>query len=187
MADLAKRFEVVVLRPLQIIFTITAILFLFKGKWWGLSGCVVGLLYLGIVGSKLHPFQSASDLAKGPLNGPAAHLESELPQPEVKQVLIGHACTRIGILIGVATGVVTWAAFGWRWYFVLLVMWVTIMFSGAILKLAFRTVWFKTYSGRKGSAFNLGGNDDQEGCAKKEFAGFLGDQGESCLLAVQNS
>jgi hypothetical protein len=66
--DPAKHFEIVILRPLQIAFLVSAAVFLLKGMWLWLAGCAVAVLYLGIVGSKLHPFQSASDLSKGALN-----------------------------------------------------------------------------------------------------------------------
>jgi len=140
MNDPAKHFEIVILRPLQIIFLVSAAVFLLKGMWVWLAGCAVAVLYLGIVGSKLHPFQSASDLSKGPLQGPAARIESELIPLEVKPILIGHACTRVGILLGFITGVVSWAALGWRWYFAFLVVWVIMLLTGALLKLAFKTV-----------------------------------------------
>jgi hypothetical protein len=138
MADQAKRFEIVILRPLQILFLVSAVVFLFNGMWLWFAGCVLGLIYLGIVGSKLHPLQSASDIAKGPLEGPSAFIESESLPPEVKQALVGHACTRVGILVALTIGMILWAALGWRWYFALLLVWVTILFTGALLKLAFR-------------------------------------------------
>lgn len=140
MSDQAKRFEISVLRPLQILFLVSAVVFLFKGMWWWLAGCAADMFYLGIVGSKLHPLQTASDLSKGPMEGPAAQIESELLSPEVKQILVGHSCTRVGILLGVTAGVVSWAALGWRWYFSLLVAWFTMVLTGAILKLALKTV-----------------------------------------------
>ena len=140
MTDQAKRFEIAILRPLQIVFLISAVVFLFKGMWWWLVGCVVSLFYLGIVGSKLHPLQSASDLAQGPIQGTNARIEPELRPPAVRQMLVGHACTRVGILIGFAVGVVSWAALGWRWYFALLFGLLGILLSGALLKLTFKTV-----------------------------------------------
>jgi hypothetical protein len=140
MADQARRFEIVILRPLQIVFLVSAVVFLFKGMWWWLAGCAVGVFYLGIVGSKLHPFQSASDLARWPLEGPAARIESELLPPEEMQMLVGHACTRIGILVGFIAGVASWAVLGWHWYFALLVVGATMVLVGALLKLAFKTI-----------------------------------------------
>jgi hypothetical protein len=140
MADISKRFEILILRPLDILFLVSAVFFLVKGMWWWFAGCVVGIIYLGIVGSKLHPFQSASDLAQGPIEGPAARIESELLPQKVKQMLVGHACTRVGILVGVTVGVISLAAFGWRWYFALLIGWIIMLISGALLKLAFKTI-----------------------------------------------
>lgn len=140
MADIAKRFEILILRPLHILFLVSAVFFLVKGMWWWLAGCAVGIIYLGIVGSKLHPFQSASDLAQGPIEGPTARIESELLPQEVKQMLVGHACTRVGILVGVTVGVISLAAFGWRWYFALLIGWIIMLISGVLLKLALKTI-----------------------------------------------
>lgn len=143
MTSQAKRFEIVILRPLQIVFLISAVAFLFQCMWWWLGGCFLGLLYLGIVGSKLHPLQSATDLAKGPLDGPAAQIESELIPAEPKKMLVGHACTRVGILLGVTTGVVVSLAVGWSWYLALPIALVTMLSTGALLKMAFRTVSYE--------------------------------------------
>ena len=139
MADKIRRFEVFILRPLQIAFLVSAVVLLLKTLWLGLVGCVLCSFYLGIIGSKLHPLQSASELAKGPLEGRAARIESELLPAGVKQMLVSHACTRVGILIGLSTAIILWSAFGWRWYFALLVAFVSMILVGAILKVAFRT------------------------------------------------
>lgn len=139
MTDEVKRFEIVVLRPLQVLFVVAALTVLFKGMWLLLTACIFGLFYLGIIGAKLHPSQSARDLAQGPLEGPAAAIESALVRPEVKRVLVGHACTRVGILIGLGIGAVLWATLDCRWYFVLLVVLPSMLLAGALLKVAFRT------------------------------------------------
>jgi len=138
MVDPTKRFEIVILRPLQVLFVATAVVFLSRGAWLRLVACGAGAFYLGVVGSKLHPLQSASDLAQGPLEGTAAVAESESLPYELKQTLLGHACTRVGIRAGVTIGVVLWARLGWRWYFVLPAAYVTMMLCGASLKLAFK-------------------------------------------------
>jgi hypothetical protein len=140
MHDQAKRFEIMILRPLQIIFIVSAVVCLFKGIWWWMAGCILGLLYLGIVGSKLHPLQSASDLAKGPTEGPVAQNESEILPPIFMQMLLGHACTRVGILLGILAGVVSWSNLGWRWYFAILFALFAMIFSGVLLKLMFKTI-----------------------------------------------
>ncbi|OIQ80870.1 hypothetical protein GALL_373670 [mine drainage metagenome] len=54
-------------------------------------------------------------------------------------MLVGHACTRTGILLGVSGGVVSWAAFGLSWYFALVVAWFIMFLTGALLKLSFKT------------------------------------------------
>jgi hypothetical protein len=138
--DQAKRFEIAILRPLQIVLVVSAVVVVFKGMWWWLAGCGVGALYLGIVGSKLHPLQPASDLAQAPFEGPAARIESEVFPTRVRQVLVGHACTRVGILVGIAGGAVSWAGLGLAWYWAIVVAWFTMILIGASLKLAFKTV-----------------------------------------------
>lgn len=143
MTNQIRRFEVLILRPLQLALLLSAVLTIFRGRWLWLGGCVLGLFYLGIVGSKLHPLQSASELAEGPLEGRAAHIERESLPSGTKQMLVGHACTRIGILVGCATGLVLWAAFAWRWYFAGLIALVAMMFAGAVLKVVFRTTTFE--------------------------------------------
>ena len=140
MAVQTKRFEIVVLRPLQIVFLVSAVLFLIKGMWLWLAGCSVGVFYLGIVGSKLHPLQSAADLTQGPIEGSAARIESETLSVEVKQMLVGHACINTGILLGVSGGVISWAAFGLSWYFAIVLIWFIMLLTSALLKLAFTAV-----------------------------------------------
>src|SRR5208282_28820 len=46
-----------------------------------------------------------AELAQGPIEVPAARVESEILPIEAKQMLLGHACTRTGILLGVAGAV----------------------------------------------------------------------------------
>ena len=137
MADQARRFEVLVLRPLQVLFVVCAIAFVVKAMWLWLVGCGVAVFYLGVVGSRLHPLQSASGLMEGPLDGPEADTESRLLPPDAKRMLVGHACTRVAILLGSAIGVVTWAALGWHWYFALLAWWLAMLVAGGLLKFAF--------------------------------------------------
>ena len=139
MADQAKRFEVTILRPLQVVFLVSAVVLLFKGMWWWLAGCAIGAFYLGIVGSKLHPLQSAADLAQGPIEGPAARIESEVLPVEVGRMLVGHACTRIGIFLGLVGGVVSWAGFGLSWYFALAVAWLIMLLTGALFLLCHKS------------------------------------------------
>lgn len=143
MINQIKRFEIIILRPLIIMFLVFAIAFFFKGMWWWLVGCVVSVFYLGIIGSKLHHLQSALDLAQGPIKSPAACTESDLLPLAVKQMLVGHACTKVGILVGFAAGAISWAALGWQWYFALLSAWFAMVLSGALLKLTFRTIEYR--------------------------------------------
>src|SRR5258708_3947848 len=123
MADSVRQFEVVILRPLQLILLGVAVVTGFTRHWFWFGGFVLALLYLGTVGSKLHPLQTASDLASGPLTNPSALRESASLSPGVKIGLVGAACTRIGIFLGITAGFVFWFALGWRWYFALPAAW----------------------------------------------------------------
>src|ERR1043166_2163782 len=100
MMDGITRLEKVILRPLQIVYFLLGLVFLLNGMWWLVVGSLVGVFYVGIIGSKLHPLQAAHDLAKGPSENPAAELEAELLPLGVKRLLVNHACTKVGILIG---------------------------------------------------------------------------------------
>jgi hypothetical protein len=51
---------------LQVVLLLSAAAFLFEGMWWLLGVCILGLFYLGIVAARLHPLQSATELAEGP-------------------------------------------------------------------------------------------------------------------------
>lgn len=140
MVNQVRRFEIGVLRPLYVAFLLSAVVFLFQGMWWWLAGCAAGVFYLGIVGSKLHPLQSATDLAQGTIESHAAQIESEVLPAEVKRMLVGHACTRIGIFLDVVGGVVSWSIFGLSWYLALIVVWLITLTIGATLKFAFKIV-----------------------------------------------
>lgn len=134
-----KRFEVFILRPLWVIFFCFLILFVFKGMWLFVCGAIVSFLYIGVVGSKLHPHQTASDLAKGPLTSEAAVAESKNLSPEMKKTLVDRACTEIGILIGIASGFILWIIVGWHWYFAFIIAITVYPLIGTSLKLIFKT------------------------------------------------
>lgn len=140
MADPVKTFEILILRPLQLGTTAGAIFLLIRGMWLWLGVCLLAVFYLGIIGSKLHPFQSAADLAEGPLDGPAASTESALLRMDEKTWIVGRACTRVGILVGVSAGIVLIVSLEYPWYAALAVGLVTVLIVGASLKVAFKTL-----------------------------------------------
>ena len=128
------------LRPLQLATLVAGVLLAVRIHWPWIVAALAALFYLGVIGSKLHPLQSARELASGPLNGPAAKREAAILDPQQQTVLVGHACTRVGLLVGVAVGAACWFALGWRWWAALLVAWLVILLAGAGLKLAFKVV-----------------------------------------------
>ena len=140
--NIAKKFEISILRPLHIYFITFAIICLLTRSWLYLFGAILGLLYLGIIGSRLHPLQSASDLTKGPTTGPAAIVESQLLSslpPQLTIGLINNACTHVGILIGLTVGAMLWLIAGWHWYYAIIITGLVFYYSGMILKTIFIT------------------------------------------------
>jgi len=137
-ADQVRQFQVTLLRPLYVLLLVSTIVALFNGRWWWLACCVVGAYYLGVIGSKLHPLKSAVELSQGPLEGAAARVESVVLPAEVKQLLVGLVCTRVGIFLGVVGGAASWAYLGIRWYFAIVVAWIIMLLAGALLKVTFR-------------------------------------------------
>jgi hypothetical protein len=140
MTNKARRFELVILRPLQVSFVVLVLICLFQGMWWWLGGCIIAVLCLGLIGASLHPLQSASDLAQGPTRTSVAQKESELLPPEIVNVLVDRACTSIGILLGLTIGALLWGAIGWSWYIAIPLTLVAVVLTGATLKLALKTV-----------------------------------------------
>jgi hypothetical protein len=138
MTDQVRRFELGIVRPLHILFILLAVTFALKSLWWWLAGCIVALFYVGVIGSKLHPLQSASDLAQGPTTGAAAYVEADLMSAAEKHRFVDHACIRVGYVVGIGVGVVLWRIFGWHWYWALLVLCLSVLFIGCLLQAAFK-------------------------------------------------
>jgi hypothetical protein len=137
MTNKARRFELVVLRPVHVGLVVLVLVCLLQGMWWWLGGCIIGLFYLGCVGASLHPLQSGSDLAQGPTEGPAAQIESELLPAEVVGALVGRACTGVGIFFGLTVGALLWGAVGWSWYVAIPLALVATLLTGGTLKVTF--------------------------------------------------
>ena len=135
-----RRFETIILRPLYLLCIVLAVVFLLNAKWVWLAGCAVCLFYLGIIGSKLHPSLSPSELAKGPLTASAARLEAQQLTSQSEQTLLRHACTHVAILIGLFAAVSLWAGLGLHWYFTIPIACVAVLVTGSLLKLAFDAI-----------------------------------------------
>ena len=133
-----RNFDRCVLTPIFWLFNIAAVAFGVTAHWWWLVGAVVGSFYSGIIGAKIHPKQSFSDLSRGSVTGAAADREAASLTDVEQHLLVSHACTHVGILLGVTSGGVLWAA-GLSWYVAAIVGFVCLLFSGAILKVLFRT------------------------------------------------
>ncbi len=113
--DKIKKFEVFILRPIQLTLISSAIAFAINRLWFLLVANIIGLFYLGIIGSKIHPLQSAFDLVKGPLTNPAAKKEARAIPSDLSNILVSHACTRVGILLGFGTGIISFSIYRKSW------------------------------------------------------------------------
>ena len=140
MLNPVQAFERRVLRPLQFLLLTLIIFSGIEQDWWWIGGAIVALFYLGTIGAKLHPRQTASNLAKGPLGGAAAQREAASLSATEKTQLVGHASTRVSLLIGIYGFAATYGPLGLRWYWCAAIAWVTLLLMGSVLKLAFRTV-----------------------------------------------
>jgi len=88
----------------------------------------------------MHPLQSAHDLSQGPLKGQAATREALMLTPEDQLALVRRACTRVGILMGIALFVVLLAVVRWHWYWAALIGCLGCINVGAVLRVVFRAV-----------------------------------------------
>jgi hypothetical protein len=101
---------------------------------------VAVMFFLGVIGSMLHPHQSARELAEGPVTGPAAIAEAAALSDAAKRLLVGRACAYVALLIGGVTALAAIAGLGFRWYSGLGSAWVVMILVGGFLKFAFGTV-----------------------------------------------
>ena len=132
MGNYGKRFEKVVLLPIQIIFIVSVVFFVINGEWLWILGSLAGMFYLGIIGQKLHPLQSAREMSE------ALDITTLDFMPEALQRrIVSHSCTRVGILMGISTGVVLFGMLGWRWYFAFIFGLFAMTVTAILLKVAF--------------------------------------------------
>jgi len=78
--------------------------------------------------------QSATDLAKGPLTNPVAKEELKIIAPEQSNILVGHACTRIGILLGFGLGAIAFSIYHLSWFSAIISGIIAATIIGSILK-----------------------------------------------------
>lgn len=76
MTEPITRFELTILRPLWGLVIVGMLAAMFATRWCWVGGGLLALVYIGAIGSGLHPSPTAGDLPEGPLNGMASVLES---------------------------------------------------------------------------------------------------------------
>jgi hypothetical protein len=110
------RFKGAVLRPIAIALGVGAVLLTLCGLWLWAIACVAGLLYLGLVGSKLRQRPVAIGSAYTHQNEAAAIIDGRMPTPRQEVLVVHRASTRVGGLVGVMIAEILFKGLGWDWY-----------------------------------------------------------------------
>lgn len=131
------RFEVFVLRPVWLAILGAAVFCLVSALWWWLAGAMVAAFWAGAIGAKLHPLQSASTLAKGPLNNPTARIEDLLPS-RLQGRLLQRASAEVAMLVAAICAFLLIGVLGWRWYFAIPLVWLVVFVLYGALRTSFR-------------------------------------------------
>jgi hypothetical protein len=132
-----RRLETGVIRPLWAAAIIAAVTAGFTRHWWSLAAAIIAAFCLGLIGSGLHPLQTARDLAEGPLEGPASIPDERLVSGNTQLVLVGRACTRLALLLGFAVAWIAFASLHLRWFIGLPMAWLGAVLMGGFLKYRF--------------------------------------------------
>jgi hypothetical protein len=98
---------------------------------------MAGLLYLGIVGSKLRQRLVTAGRENTPKIEAAAIIETHMLTPRQEVLAVERACTRIGGLVGVMIAEILFKGLGWDWYPAMVVGLIALLVVRAGLKLIF--------------------------------------------------
>lgn len=135
--DPITRFEGAVLRPIAIALAVGAVLLTLSAIWPWAIACVAGLLYLGLVGSKLRQRAVAIGMANTQQTEAGAFIEGRIPTPRLEVLAVHRACTRVGGLVGVMVAELLFKSLGWDWYPAMVVGLIALLVVRAGLKLIF--------------------------------------------------
>jgi len=105
--------------------------------WLWAIACVAGLLYLGIVGSKLRQRLVTAGMANTRKIGAAAIIETRMLTPGQEVLAVHRACTRVGGLISVMIAEILFKGLDWDWYPAMVVGLIALLVVRAGLKLIF--------------------------------------------------
>jgi hypothetical protein len=135
--SVTRKFEVAAIRPLWVLTLLATLLAAITRHWWSLALGIVALFVIGMIGASLHPTQSAGDLLRGPLEGPAAVVEQGLLSDDFQRLLVSRACTQLAMLLAAILAWIGIALLDWHWYVVLPVAYIIAALIGAVLKQRF--------------------------------------------------
>ena len=136
-ADPVKRFELWFLRPLWGITIVTILAAAINLRWWWVVGGVLSVIYLGVIGAKLHPSQSAMELAQGPITSASAIADSNAMARAERAALLLRACYRVAHLLMAWSAACFMVVLGWRWYVAIPAACFAWSFVAAVLIMAF--------------------------------------------------
>ena len=136
-ANPIRRFEKTALQPSWLLTLALGVSSLFMRDWWSLAFTALLLFFLGIIGSGVHPRMTAGQLTGGPTESQAAADEASALPFGLQLILVGRACTQLGLLTGLALSWVAMAVLGWRWFTAIPISLVTAVLVGAFLKYHF--------------------------------------------------
>jgi hypothetical protein len=114
--DPIRRFELSYLRPLWGMMIFLMVAAAVCSRWWWAVGGAFSILYVGVIGAKLHPSLSAAQLSQGPLTSTAAIAESSEMDRVEKAAIVKRACHRVAYLLTAWSTACFLFVFGWRWY-----------------------------------------------------------------------
>jgi hypothetical protein len=132
-----RTFEAAVLRPFGIALIVASLWLFLCGLWPWAIGSLTGLVYLGLVESRLRVRGSALGFATGRWDGSAPGAAAETLAPDQAITLVGGASTRVGTLFGVVIAEVLYKGVGWDWYPAMVLGLVAMLVIGFALKLVF--------------------------------------------------
>ena len=136
-ADPVKRFELWFLRPLWGITIVTILAAAINLRWWWVVGGVLSVIYLGVIGAKLHPSQSAVELAQDPITSAAEIADSNAMARAERAALLLRACYRVAHLLMAWSAACFMVVLGWRWYVAIPAACFAWSFVAAVLIMAF--------------------------------------------------
>lgn len=115
MSDRSETFRQVVIRPLEGIFLLGALLALTGSSWWWFGGCCAAILDLEFLAYRLKKTGAATAFNAGAFVEAAAGTGPHSIPLEERFLLLKRTCMSVGRLTGTAVGFVLWGIYHLHW------------------------------------------------------------------------